>query len=574
MNQAGYDYCTAFFTTLAARGVTQVVVSPGSRSTPLTLSAQAVSDLVLTVHHDERSAGFFALGLAKASRRPVALICTSGTAAANYLPAVVEAFHGAVPLLVLTSDRPPELRERGAPQTIDQVGLYGTHALWSVDLPEPDESSKDQARTMARRAVVTALGPPAGPVHLNWPLRKPLEPPVPLGSIAVTDEKPPDRGAVTVDPVDVGRIVELSQAERGLIVAGPIDQTSAEAAAVGRFAATTGWPLLADATSQLRTGEQVGRSPVVSTAHHLLGCESLASLTPDVIVRIGGLPSSSVYERWLPECGAGAVALIDPDERWRDPTGSATERVRAQPAALLESAQALVAARGPSEWTRTWTDADAIASAGIEGVLDSAELSEAGLARALGSVLPPDTLLYASSSMPVRDLDLFLPSRPERLRLLTNRGANGIDGVTSSALGAAAAGVGPVVLLIGDLAFLHDAGGLLAAASLGLDLTLVVPNNDGGGIFSFLPIADSIPASEFQTLFHTPHGIDLSLLSAAAGAHHRVVRTSAELTSSLIDCIAGGGISVLEIPVDTAAGVAQRRHIEEVVRAAVDGRAA
>lgn len=568
MDQAGYDYCTAFFTTLAAEGVQQVIVSPGSRSTPLTLSANAVADLELIVHHDERSAGFFALGLAKAGRRPVAMVCTSGTAAANYLPAMVEAYYAAVPLIALTSDRPPEHRHRGAPQTIEQVGIYGPHTRWAAELPVPDEATPDHARATALRAVSAALGPAAGPVHLNWPLRKPLEPEEPLAPVTAAQSRAKPAAAVPSES-NIGRMADLMAFERGLIVAGPMNLTPEDSARVADFARATGWPVLADATSQLRTGHHVAEAPVVATAHHLLGCDSLAGLDPQVILLIGGVPSSAAFERWLATTGAPDVVLVDPDRLWRDPTAAATEQIPADPALLLGHAASGAAPSRSGEWTALWTGADEVATRTIDSALEGSSLSEANLARALGRTLAPGSLLYASNSMPVRDLDLFVAARSAPLRVLANRGANGIDGVTSSALGAAAAGVAPVVLLAGDLAFLHDASGLLVGSTMDVDLTLVVPNNDGGGIFSFLPIASALPDHEFARLFHTPHGIDLSRVAAAAEARHHIASTTAELSEALGDG-AGTGLRVIEVPVETASGVTQRRDIEDRVRSAVE----
>lgn len=573
MNEAGYEYCTAFFAALASVGVEQILVSPGSRSTPLTLSAHSVAGLELTVHHDERAAGFFALGLAKSSRRPVALICTSGTATANYLPAVVEAFYDAVPLIVLTADRPAELRGRGAPQTIDQVGIYGSHTRWATEMSVPEESSTAHAVETARRAVTAALGPPAGPVHLNWPLRKPLEPSHPLDqttTLPTTDLVPALRPA----EADVDRIADLAARERGLIVAGPVDLTPVAAAQIAGFATATGWPILADATSQLRCGAHVANSPVITTAHHLLGCDSLSDLAPDSILMVGGVPSSAAFERWLPATGAQDMLLIDPQGLTRDPTGSASEQIQADPGELLGTAATLVDQRGPSRWRELWTAADETAANVIARCLDNEAISEASVARELGRRLPPDALLYVSNSMPVRDVDLFLAPRPDPLRVLANRGANGIDGMTSSASGAAAGHPGETALLAGDLAFVHDASGLLVAGTLGTDLTIVVPNNDGGGIFSFLPIAETLDSSAFRSLFHTPHGLDLAQLSRAAGANHHLATTVEAFSSALDSCLGGGGLSVIEVPVSTADGIVLRRSIErEVVLAIADQRA-
>jgi 2-succinyl-5-enolpyruvyl-6-hydroxy-3-cyclohexene-1-carboxylate synthase len=567
MNRAGYDYCGVFFATLVDAGVEHLVISPGSRSTPLALSAHATDGLDLIVHHDERSAGFFALGLAKRSRRPVALVCTSGTAAANYLPAVVEAFYAAVPLLVLTADRPPELRGRGAPQTIDQVGIYGSHTRLAIDLPVPDDVPREDAADLAVLAVSAASGPPCGPIHLNWPLRKPLEPDGRLESATAGIASPPES---TQRPTEaqLSGLADLAAIERGLIVAGPTEFTAHQCEQLGLFAESLGWPIVADATSQLRTGDHVPSSPVISTGHFLWGSSFARENPPEAVLLVGGVPSSAAYEPWLSATEA-RVTLLDPDGLNRDPTGSATDRLELDPMAVFNELTPKFR-RDLGEWARLWIEADRIAAKRIAEELGSGSLSEPEIARTLGQHLPSGAVLYVSNSMPVRDVDQFLAPRNAPLTVLANRGANGIDGVTSSALGAAAAGEGPVTLLTGDIALIHDASGLLVGAGLGIDLTVVVPNNDGGGIFSYLPVADALPPQTFVDLFHTPHGRDLQRLSEAAGATHTTVVSNSGLSDALAEASGCRGIKIIEVPIVTEPAIAHRRLIENRARSAVD----
>lgn len=591
-----YDYYGAFFEELANRGVRHVVCSPGSRSTPLILSADAETRLRCWVQVDERSGGFFALGLAKAQRSCVALICTSGSAAANYLPAVTEAFFDGVALVVLTADRPPELRDRGAGQTIDQIRLYGGHVRWSADLPVPDEVSADHGRYMARRSVAAASGPPSGPVHLNVPLREPLEPPA--GAMAdgmpapaaspVTGSREP--AAVRAEVTALAHLVQSR--ERGLLAVGPSDLPAGDASALKRLAAVAGWPLVADAASGLRSGSPDGAT-IVASGHHLASSASFwEQARPDVIVRVGHPTAGRALRQGL-AAWESETWLVDPADRWEEPTtvpaglwrspigALARETLDALGANPPSSAEGTNAAdrgdpagltgRSESSWTRSWRNAEAAAQRAITVTLADGPFLEAGLARSLGGILGGDTTLYVSNSMPVRDADAFLAPHPQAPRVVAHRGTNGIDGVVSAAAGTNAALCAPVVLLAGDLALLHDVGGLLAAGRLGVDLTIVVPNNDGGGIFSFLPVAGTIPRETFERYFLTPHGTDLSAVLGGLGIRHRRASDPTELREALDVATRTGGVDVIEVPVDPAANVAQHRAVEQAVRATLAG---
>jgi len=565
---------------LAASGIAHAVVCPGSRSTPLALALRAHPAIRVLVHLDERAAGYFALGLARASRQPVALLATSGTAVVNFAPAVAEARNGRVPLVVLTADRPPELRDRGANQTIDQLHLYGRHAKWFAELEVPGGAGEDEhthVRWVAARAVATALEPPAGPVQVNWPFREPLVP----------------EGSLEPDADEVGRSIEivpsaspapaahdiadmrerLDRAERPLILVGPLDDPAA-ARAIASLGASVGAPVLADALANLRTDRRAG-SGVVARHDAILRSRAFrAAHAPDLVVRFGATPTSKTLATWLREIGAPQI-VVDPGG-WNEPLLRVHSFVRADPATLADALHPATRGAGRRRaWSDAWLAADAAADVAIRDALASLhEPFEGAVFIELADSLPDGTVLYVGNSMPVRDLDAFLPPTDRTLRILGNRGVSGIDGLISSALGAAAAGVGPVVAVIGDLAFVHDMNALVAARLHGLDLTLVVVDNDGGGIFSFLPQAATerpevgLP-EHYEQLFGTPHGVDVLAVARALGAD------AADLEPGRIGDVVGAsvgrpGVRVLRLRTDRRHNVEQHRTITAAAVAAVD----
>jgi 2-succinyl-5-enolpyruvyl-6-hydroxy-3-cyclohexene-1-carboxylate synthase len=565
---------------LAACGVRHCVLSPGSRSAPLALAALRCEPLGLRLHPqlDERSAAFFALGIAKASGRPALLICTSGTAAANYLPAVVEAHYAGTPLIVLTADRPPELRDCDAGQTIDQVRLYGSHVRWfhELPLPEPGAAAERLARAVALRALACACGASAGPVHLNWPLREPLTPPrevAPVEPICERQSAHPVRLlAPGADEIDALAALARRE-ERGVIVAGPLPVQSELAVPVARFAEAAGWPVLADAASQLRFGPHAERA-ALSAAYELTlrdGAFARAH-APRAVLRLGSAPTSKALRLWLEASAPADGWLLDPAARFSDASRLATARSASDPSALLDAAAAALG--GGTERTSAWRNdfarAERAAQRALSRALDAEPaLREPRLARELVAALPDGALLALSNSMPVRDVDAFAPASPQRLRVLVNRGANGIDGVTSTALGASAAWPGPVVLLTGDLAFLHDLGGLAAVRHAG-SLTIVLVENGGGGIFSFLPIAEHGEAVAFERLFRTPHGLELRKSAELFGIGWERVSSWPHFRAALKGSLATGGVSVIEVPVDPDANV---RAFRALARIAADAAA-
>jgi 2-succinyl-5-enolpyruvyl-6-hydroxy-3-cyclohexene-1-carboxylate synthase len=533
------------------------------------------------VHLDERSAAFFALGTAKATGRPAVVLCTSGTAGANFHPAVLEARHSRVPLIVCTADRPPELRDAGAGQTVDQLKLFGDAVRWFCEVGAPEDAGAGPGpgpawRAVAARAVAEALGSPAGPVHLNLAFREPLvptgEPPVEAPGRA--GGRPWTRSAAAgpraPDPATVEHVAELVRGARaGVLVAGW--GAGVAPATAHRFAAIAGWPVLADPLSGLRSGPYG-----VSTYDALLRVPAFAGAhAPDLVLRVGAPLTSKAATAWLgPEV---EQVLIDPDGDWLDPRHAACERIAVDAGALLDAVAARLTAdrHDPGGgWIGSWESAESAARAAIDATIDSwPEPFEGRVARDVVAALPDGSTLVVASSMPVRDVESFAAAR-EGVHLTANRGVNGIDGFVSTVLGIAAgvrsghAGGGPVVALLGDLCFLHDANGLLGVARRGLDATFVVVDNDGGGIFSFLPQAEAAP-DRFETLFGTPHGVDLAALARVHGVAVDEIEKAGDLVPALQASVRTGGVRVLLVRTDRATNVARHREVWSAVAAAL-----
>jgi 2-succinyl-5-enolpyruvyl-6-hydroxy-3-cyclohexene-1-carboxylate synthase len=575
MTDPGRRFALTLVDELARGGVTDACLAPGSRSALLALALAEHPGVRVHVHLDERSAAFFALGAARRSGRPVVVACTSGTAAANLHPAVLEAHHARVPLLVLTADRPPELRDTGANQTVDQLRLYGGAVRWFCEagLPADGPGAGRYWRALAARAASAATGPPAGPVHLNLAFAEPLVPAQLGGEPApgradgapwtASTAAPRTPAAAEVDAV----AARVRAAPRGLLVVGW--GAALSCAAADAFALASGWPVLADPLSGLRRGPHA-----VAAYDLLLGAPGFAAAhRPDLVVRVGAAPTSKRLTGWLD--ASVAQVLVDPDGAWPDPGRAAAARLVADPSTVLGAvATALAGTPGPAGgagWLDAWRSADALARSAVDRLLDGAdEPFEGRVARDLVAALPDGATLVVGSSMPVRDLDAFGPAR-EGLAFVANRGASGIDGFVATALGVAAGGGGPVVALCGDLTFLHDATSVLGAGRRPAPVVFVVCDNDGGGIFSFLPQAE-LPEPLFELLFGTPHGLDLGALAAAAGlACHRVGR-AADLAPALDAALASGRTTVLLVPSSRAANVARHREVASAVAEALGDR--
>ncbi len=562
-----YAPLQAFVEELGRCGVRHAVTSPGSRNAPLVLTLAAQDGIEAVSVIDERSAGFVALGMAKESGRPVAVTCTSGTACANLLPALVEAHEARVPLIALTADRPPELRDTGAGQAIDQIKLYGGFVKWFVEVGnhDPGRDSAVHHRALACRAFHTASGGRPGPVHLNFPLREPLAPvredldaPVWQGR---TDGRPWVEIAPAPRPLPAQQIHELAArlvGRRGAIVCGPTAEDIAAPAA--RLAHATGWPLLAEPTSGARCGSH-DRSHVIAHYDVLLRDARFATEhVPEVVVRLGDTPTSKSLRAWL---HGSSQIVVDPHAVWHEPTRTAETMVVADAAhasaALAEGVEDAGLSRAEG-WIESWRAADALVPPALAATPAG---FEPRFAAALARALPPGATLWVSSSMPVRDVEAFFPQRSEALRFLANRGANGIDGVVSSALGASVTAEGPCVLLIGEVALVHDAGGLLAAGRRAAELTIVCLNNNGGGIFDFLPLAREADAGPYAEHILTPTGADLSALAAAARLPYSLVHEADELG----EAVRRPGL--VEVQTDRRLNVAARRDLYEAVGAAL-----
>jgi 2-succinyl-5-enolpyruvyl-6-hydroxy-3-cyclohexene-1-carboxylate synthase len=513
---------------LARCGVRHAVISPGSRSTPLALALWREPAIDAHVIVDERSGGFFALGAAQATRTPVAIVCTSGTAAANLHPSVCEADESGVPLIVLTADRPPELRGIGAGQTIDQIKLYGSAVRWFCEVGnhDADDSGLLHFRSVACRAFWTSAGDPRpGPVHLNVPFRDPLGPePGPedvSASSVLAREGRGDRPLTTVPPAPA-RVAEalvaalserIEASERGVIVAGRM--APGAAGAIAALAAATGMPILAEPTSQLRFGSH-DRSSVIS-AYEPIARLRPAELEPDLILRFGEMPTCKPLRQWLAALNV-AHLVVDPAFGWNEPTRIAGAIVRAEPAALCD---ALVERGGfvpRPEWLSAWVAAAKAAEAAISETLTSeAGPTEPGLFRSLGEALVDGDLIYTASSMPIRDQEAFIGSGDADALFLANRGANGIDGLISSGIGAATATGRPTWIVTGDLGLFHDMNALATLRHATAPVRLLVINNGGGGIFEFLPQADQIDRDDFEAILGTPVGVSSERVAALHG---------------------------------------------------------
>lgn len=554
---------------LARAGLAHACLAPGSRSTPLALALEDDPRVTTHVVIDERSVGFLGLGIARATRRPVALVSTSGTAAANFLPAIVEAHESRIPLVVLTADRPPELRGTAANQTIDQIKLYGDHVCLFVEVGVADDhpASARYWRALAARAHAFATGSPAGPVHLNVAIREPLVPAADAPGAFDAGEGRAGGAPWTVvgaahrapSETDVERLVEsVRNHPRGLVVAGAVE---VDPEPVLSFTKAAGYPVLAEPASNLRAGDNA-----VSAYDAVLRAESFARAhVPDFVVRLG---KPGLSKTLLAHLSADVPqVLVDADGAWLDPDRTLTEIVACDPATLLGDVAKALPTRGDRAWARGWLDADRAARAAMDRILDSDSLpSEPRAARDVASCLPDGATLVVASSMPVRDLDWFMAPR-HGLRVVSNRGANGIDGVVSTTLGAALASGGPVAGLLGDLALLHDQNGLLLRRTEPVSCVLVVVNNDGGGIFSFLPQAEH--AEHFERLFGTPHGVDFSAVARAHGCGFERVERAERLGPAVRERLEEGDVHIVEVRTDRAANVALHRRLWETAAGAV-----
>ena len=569
---------------LVGGGLRHACVSPGSRSTPLALALSRHPDVEVHVHLDERSSAFFAVGLARASRQPVAIACTSGTAAAEFLPAMVEASQSRVPLVALTADRPPRLRGTGANQTIQQIGLYGAYARETLDLPVPEAAGQEAWwRQAAREALEAQRTDVLGPVHINCPFEEPLSPSagVELPSTMHEALDLPVAPSADLTPEETDRLATMVSGARGAVVVGgwPGDLTN-EAMF---WAQTMSWPVIAEPVSNARVPDAS-----LLAGQSLLGSRAwVEAHRPDVVIQFGAAPTTRATQSFVASAERSIVA-----DRWHldsDPEHLASWRIAVDPGAVsgalrdrpVEQGEVGVAVAGPrstdevdelwarrllpppQDWLPAWRDGDRRARAALDDFLDGiGEPFEPRVARDVAASIPDGGTLVVGNSTPIRDLDLTMAPR-DGLRVMANRGASGIDGLVSTSLGVAAVAPGPTVALLGDLSFLHDVGALAWASHQGTDLCIVVIANGGGELFSQLPQRD-LP--EHRDLFVTPHGADIGALSRAAGANHLRIERAADLVPSLLSAF-GAGLQVIEVAVDAAEALVLRARSRRAVDA-------
>jgi len=566
---------------LVAGGVEAVCVSPGSRSTPLTVACAEHPDLRVFSHLDERSSAFFALGRAKRTGEPTPLVCTSGTAAANFHPAVIEAAQTGVPLLVLTADRPPELIDSGANQTIDQEKLYGDAVRWYRDMPEPEAEPRKvrMLRTTVARALSNSTGTDPGPVHLNCRFRKPLEPtPVPADHpqgvpddwadgdrLAAEGRDGPfvsiGQGSGVLPDAELSAVVSaVDAADRGLIVAGP-DDGGLGGAALESLASATGFPVLADPLSDLRFGPHVETMPVVGGYDAYLGTEAVADWPePDVVLRFGASPTSKPLRHFLRDADCRQF-VVAPSGRWTEATFTASDLLVADPDRTADAVAARVSDACDPQWTERFERAEGTHWETVQTGL-TGRYWEGGVLADVTRLAPDPATVFVSNSMPVRDLDRFGRPRAGDLTVCGNRGASGIDGITSTALGAGSATDDPLVLVTGDLAYYHDMNGLLALGRCGVDATIVLIDNDGGGIFHMLPIEDH---DTFEEQFKTPHGLDFEPTGELYDLTFERVPDRAAFADAFEASVGSDGTQVLAVTFDAETSHDRRERLQRRV---------
>jgi 2-succinyl-5-enolpyruvyl-6-hydroxy-3-cyclohexene-1-carboxylate synthase len=555
-------------------GVRDAVLAPGSRSTPLALALWREPAIETRVIVDERSAGFFALGAAQATGVPVAVLCTSGTAAANLHPAVCEADEAAVPLIVLTADRPPELRGIGAGQTIDQLGLYGSAPRWfcEVGTHDADDAGLLHHRSVACRAFAAAAGDPRpGPVHLNVSWRDPLGPEPRPDDVTATSpaaldgrgDRPLTRveGGAVAPPEAVGELASrIGTHPRGIIVAGR-QPDSALAEPLAALARVSGYPILAEPTSQLRLGPH-DRGMVI-TQYGAIAALAPAALTPELVIRFGDLPTSKPLRQWLAALEADQW-VIGGRYGWHEPTRIAATMIRAPEPGFATDVAAWVPEGADNAWATSWLAAEGAAAAAVEEELARLdEPTEPAAHAALGRLYADGELVYTASSMPIRDQETFVPVGPASVRFLCNRGANGIDGLVSSGIGAASATGRPAWIVTGDLGLFHDMNALATLRHADAPVRIVVLNNDGGGIFEFLPQAGQVDRDEFEALLGTPIGLRLDRAAALYDLRHERVTDLTRLGELTAET------ALIEIPVDRATNVSLHAQVGAVAADAV-----
>ena len=567
------SYVGSFVDELVRSGVKHAVVSPGSRSTPIAMVMAEHPKLKVWVHVDERSGGFFALGMAKAQGEPVALLCSSGTAGANYYPAVIEAAQSKVPLIVLTADRPHELRDIGAPQAINQINLFGDFPKWFMEMSMPDSSSElvRYIRAAASRASAISSMTPAGPVHLNFPFRDPLIPDLSypgLFSDGRDNRQPwvnvPEHVRVLKEET-ISFYADKLIGKKGIIVIGP-QESNELAESVYKLAESLGYPVLADPLSKCRWSHHPN---IVEGYDAFLRGEVDDDIHPDVILRFGAMPTSKAYMLYVKQLSEPTHIVVD-EGGWRDPTLLSSDMPSVSAVEFAEMLFSAVQGQNPNDnhWLKKWQKINDRTVDLLMEELETDQLFEGHVFRELGKAMHPDELLFVGNSMPIRDLDNFFLTGDSAPTVMGNRGANGIDGVVSTALGASTA-FQFSVLVIGDLSLYHDMNGLLLSKLYKLNMTVIVVNNDGGGIFSFLPQRQH--EEHFEQLFGTPLGLNYEHTAALYGGTFDRISSWDEFRVAYEKSQKVEGLSIIEVPTDRHSNIELHKKVFAKVKQATTG---
>ncbi len=565
------QWADLFVGELAACGLQAVCIAPGSRSTPLTLAFARHPTIKLYLHLDERSAAFFALGLAMATERPVAMVCTSGTAAAEFHGAIIEAYQSHIPLLVLTADRPHDVRYSGANQTIDQVKMYGDHVLWSFDLPIPQANSAAltlrSLKTLAGRAYGIADGVVKGPVHLNFPFRQPLEPEAPPLPPVTAQARPAvriERGVIAPTPQQIDSLATvINQHERGLIVCGPGCPGGAFAEQVAQLAKASGYPLVADPLSGVRFGVAVESGLILGGYESYLQGGKASWERPDVVIRFGAVPTGKWINSYLTASAPTHFVHIRDNGVWADDSHLVNYFLQADPATVCAQVTQSLTPRSLSAWAKTILATEAVCQGATQRYL-AEHFFDGTVVATVVDALPAGARLMIGNSLPVRHLDQLGAPTQQPIHLFGNRGASGIDGVTSTALGIAAASDAPLVLITGDISFYHDMNGLLAIKQHNLrNVTIVLLNNNGGSIFRRLPVAKFEP--EFTPLFLTPHDLDFSHVAQLYGLRYVCANDRATFQTTFQQSVTSNTPTLIEVQTDGASDQQHQQALSQQV---------
>ena len=573
-----------FVQSLAAAGLRHVCIAPGSRSTPLTLAFDAHPDVEISVHLDERSAGFFALGVALSTDRPVALVCSSGTAVANFFPAVIEAHMSQVPLLILTADRPPELRHSGANQTIDQIKLFGDHVLWAVDAPLPEADPPSVAMrnvsTLASRAYATANGLRKGPVHINFPFRKPLEPEERDWQLEMQEAEAPHSpftiyhspSTILPDEKQLNQLTDLiSSHPRGLIICGPRCPAGDFPEAVAALSRQSGYPIMADPISGVRYGPWVANTAVFST-YETRFQQMPGWPEPEIILRFGAVPISKWLNSYIDRIQPAHRLHIRENGVWADDSHRTTQFWQASETAVCQALTAQLPSRTDRTWEQQVMETETAVRLRLKTALQEANFDGA-LAADLVELVPPDSLLFMGNSTPIRHLDQYGIATAKPLTAYANRGASGIDGNISTGLGMALGNGKRLIMLVGDITFYHDMNGLLGLRQLmqrggdaekaPIPVTIVVINNDGGQIFRRLPIAQLDPP--FTDLFLTPHGLTFAAAAELYGLDYVAINGRSDFRTALTHALSQPGPQLIEIQTSGENDEKIRKQINQLI---------